>query len=249
MRRDAATLSTHNLPASMSRGGMRGSGALAKATAWALAAWVAIGFSPPATAQTGDKAVSRVRMFPAGIDAHQAAKAGNTVRIDGSYKVLSDGKNGRELARIPANPQTAYTQAFEQSEGSAWTGTISATRTDPRACGSSYISIRDASQKDMYQFKTGFTVDGNTANFMWQVEIEASRIHNYTYSQEFSGPLAHGKTWTSNWQNDYSGLTRYLSEDGIVKVRHFARVTAAKVLLTDGRLCIAGHPVASALVQ
>jgi hypothetical protein len=249
MRHEAATISPHNPPAAMSRGGMRGSGTPAKATTWALAAWVAMGFSPPATAQTGDKAVSGARMFPAAIDAQQAAKVGNTVRLDGSDQVLSDGKTGRELARIPANPQTAYTQAFEQSEESAWTGTAPATRTAPRTCGSSYISIRDASQKDMYQFKTGFTVDGSTVDFMWQVEIEASRIQNYTYSQEFSGPLAHGKTWTSNWRNDYSGLTRNLAEDGIVRVRHFARVTAAKVLLADGRICIAGHPVASALVR
>ncbi|WP_163999282.1 hypothetical protein [Pyxidicoccus caerfyrddinensis] len=225
------------------------SGTTVKVTGSVLIACGVLSLGPSARAQTGDEDVAGVQMFLSGIDAQQAARAGNTVRFDGHDKVLSDGRTGRELARTPADPQAGVTWAFEQSEVTAWKGHAPRALATRWTCGSASIAIRDVPQKDLYQFKTGFTVEGRAAYFRWRIEIEAARMRRYTYSQEFSGPLSPRRTWTSDWRPDYSEITRYLSTQENLKVRHFARITLAEVLLYDGRICMGGHPVASAWVR
>jgi hypothetical protein len=147
---------------------------MTKATASALVVLAVGGLSAPAVADKQEPqspAMTEVGMFVSGIDEKQAAKAGNTVRTEGSEKVLLDGKTGEELARIPADPEAAKAQALRQLEASGKPGAAGDTGTAHGNCGTSYVSIDDAVQPDIYRFKTGFKVKGNAIDFSWEIHV------------------------------------------------------------------------------
>jgi hypothetical protein len=157
-----------------------------KATASALVALAVVGLGAPVVAAENEQKppkMSEVGMFVSGIDEKQVAKVGNKVRTEGSEKVLVDGKTGAELARVAADPKAAEAQALRESQASAKVGAAGDTGTAHGNCGSSYVSIDDVAQKDVYRFKTGF--------------------------------------------------------------KHVARVMTGMAFLTNGKVCIAGHPTAA----
>lgn len=210
-----------------------------KATASALVALAVAGLGAHAVAAEDEQkqpGMAEVGMFVSGIDEKQAAKAGNIIRTEGSEKVLVDGKTGAELARVPADPKTAEAQALRQSQASAKPGVTGDTGTVHGNCGSSYVSIDDVGQKDIYRFKTGFKVKGEAVDFKWRLNIHAekgSSVYNFDWGDD--GPMWPDDTWTSGWKND----------DTPVNGRHVARVTSGMAILTNGKICVAGFPTAA----
>jgi hypothetical protein len=213
-----------------------------KATASALVALAVVGLGAPAVAAQGEQKptmTTEVGMFVGGIDEKQAAKVGNIVRIEGSEKVLVDGKTGAELARIPADPKAAEAQALRQSKASAKSGAARATGTVYGNCGSSFVSIEDVGQRDIYRFRTGFKVNGSAFDFKWRLNIRAetgSSTYNFDWGD--NGPMWPDNDWTSGWKND----------DTPVNGWHVARVRTGLAILTNGKVCVAGYPSAGTYV-
>lgn len=99
--------------------------------------------------------------------------------------------------------------------------------------------VRDVAQPDIYQFKTGFNVNGNAFDFAWYITIRAETAWStYNYDWSDFGPKKPSSSWTSGWQNDDSPINGY----------HYARVTRGHAILTDGRVCFTGFPTDAAYV-
>jgi hypothetical protein len=187
-------------------------------------------------ADPGDPVVRTLsaEMFVGGIDEAQAAKAGNIVRLDGRDKVLIDGRTGAELGRVPADPVVARERAVRASQGMTPFNEV------PGNCGRSHMYLRDVSQNDIYQFKTGFNVISNAGDFDWKINISASTgSGSYNFDWEDSGPMWPDQDWTSGWKNDNTPLNGW----------HNARVTYGVAFLTNGNVCYSGHPHASVWVS
>jgi hypothetical protein len=67
-------------------------------------------------------------------------------------------------------PDRAHVARFDSVAGD--TGTAHG------SCGTSYVSIDDAAQPDIYRFKTGFKVKGDAVDFSWEIDVrgEAGKL-------------------------------------------------------------------------
>lgn len=146
-----------------------------------------------------------------GIDDAQAAKVGNIVRYEGDRKLLIDGRSGKVLIDIPADPTLAKQEAIEKS------GKIE-TRGKYRNvaygdCGYSYMYLQDAPGGGNFRFWTGFELYSNAHDFGWEVTLNASGF-NYQWSDY--GPMDSGPSWTSGWVTDDTpsvGYWHYIEVD------------------------------------
>jgi hypothetical protein len=207
--------------------------ALAAATLGSLFAVAVPSLAGAVTGDPNSRALS-VGMFVGGIDENQAAKVGNIVRLVGRDKVLFDGRTGAELGRVPADPDVARERAIRASEKTAPFNEV------PGNCGRSHMYLRDVSQNDIYQFKTGFNVVSNAYDFDWKINISASTgSGRYNFDWEDTGPMFPDEDWTSGWKNDDTPLNGW----------HRARVTYGVAFLTNGNVCYSGYPHDSVFVS
>ena len=163
------------------------------------------------------------------IDENRAREAGNVVKVRDGYRVLIDGKSGEEIARVPLKDK-------EKASGDVSTN---ATGTAYGDCGSSYVSIENVSQSDIYRFRTGFDLTSSAVDFDWYINIRASNssgVYNFDWSDH--GPMWPDNNWTSGWKTDDTPLNAY----------HYIRITSGTAYLANGGVCTSGYPSANTWV-
>jgi hypothetical protein len=180
---------------------------------------------PAARAEAANpSAVLQMGMYVGGIDAIQAAKVGNRVELQGGFKILYDGKTGREIVRVPTGSAGSQPNAsvapFNQVKGD---------------CGVSYLYMRDGKYyNNDFQFSTGFDVVFNVYDFNWRVVFDGPG--DYAGSWEDDGPMWPGEYWTSGWRSESIGVDGWVSGEVVTGV----------VYATNGVVCYTGHPTAAA---
>ena len=154
------------------------------------------------------------------IDAEQAARAGNRVKVDGDFRVLIDGRTGEEIARVPRPGKR---------------GEVGVQNTGYGNCGSSYFYLRDYSGTDFYYY-TGFSVRDPAYKYDWNGYVSGEWYGGEdNLSFDFGGGLAFRTSWTSG--------RKYSTQDSPnFGVLYYGRVTSGTAWLVDGTVCYSGYP-------
>ncbi len=211
-----------------------------KIVAYAFSACLALVVLAPTHASAAPPHVSFASsgLFVGGIDDTLALGAGNIIRYEGTDKVLVDGRSGAELARIPRDSAEARRLAIAQSVQSA-SGGLGTQGVVYGNCGSSYMYLKNISQNDLYQFKTGFDLTAGSAfDFDWYLHMFLND-GSYDFYWEDHGPMFSDPHWTSLWRTDDVGKNGTMT----------ARVTSGTAYTTNGLICFSGYPTASAYVS